>query len=45
MTSPDHITKLKENVKAWNFWRPENGDIVPDLNHMVPDSFEANKDS
>lgn len=27
----DHVKKLNEGVAAWNVWRNENPDIVPDL--------------
>ena len=32
MAKPEHLAKLEEGVEAWNAWRLENLDIVPDLN-------------
>jgi hypothetical protein len=32
MANEEHLTKLKESVKAWNEWRRLNPEIVPDLN-------------
>lgn len=31
MANPVHLAKLQEGVTAWNAWRDENSDIVPDL--------------
>jgi len=31
MADPEHLSKLKEGVKAWNTWRKENPKIEPDL--------------
>ena len=31
MANPVHLAKLKEGVEAWNKWREENKDIIPDL--------------
>ncbi len=31
MPNPEHIAKLKEGVEAWNAWRDENPDVMPDL--------------
>src|SRR5262245_16985906 len=31
MADPAHIAELKKGVAAWNAWRRENPDIVPDL--------------
>lgn len=31
MANPDHVSKLREGVEAWNAWREENSDVVPDL--------------
>ena len=31
MAKKEHIEILKQGVKAWNKWRAENSDIVPDL--------------
>ena len=31
MADPQHLAKLKQGVKAWNTWREENPNIVPNL--------------
>ena len=31
MADPEHLTKLKEGVKAWNSWRKQNWSVVVDL--------------
>ncbi len=31
MANPEHLAKLKEGVEAWNAWRDENPDVMPDL--------------
>jgi hypothetical protein len=31
MSDPRHIEKLSEGVEAWNAWRAEHPDIIPDL--------------
>lgn len=31
MANPEHVAKLKEGVKAWNQWRKENPQVIPDL--------------
>ncbi len=31
MANPKHLDKLKEGVEAWNAWRDENPDVMPDL--------------
>jgi uncharacterized protein YjbI with pentapeptide repeats len=31
MANDDHIAQLKKGVDAWNAWREENPDILPDL--------------
>ena len=31
MANPDHLRQLCEGARAWNAWRDENPDIVPDL--------------
>lgn len=31
MANPEHLAKLQEGIPAWNSWREENPDIVPDL--------------
>lgn len=32
MADPEHMEILKQGVEAWNIWRNENPDIVPNLN-------------
>jgi hypothetical protein len=32
MANPEHVAKLKEGVEAWNQWRREAPDIIPNLN-------------
>ena len=34
MANPDHVAKLKEGARAWNAWRAENPDVVPDLRDL-----------
>jgi len=31
MANPEHLSKIREGVKAWNNWRETNPDILPDL--------------
>ncbi len=31
MANHEHLAKLQEGIPAWNSWRKENSDIVPDL--------------
>ncbi len=31
MANPKHLDKLKEGIEAWNAWRDENPDVMPDL--------------
>lgn len=31
MANPEHVKILEEGVAAWNTWRDENPDIIPDL--------------
>jgi hypothetical protein len=31
MANDEHVALLKQGVAAWNAWRNENPDIVPDL--------------
>ena len=31
MPNPEHLAKLKESVGAWNAWREENPDVIPNL--------------
>ena len=31
MANPEHIVKLQQGPQAWNTWRKEHPDIVPDL--------------
>ena len=31
MANPEHLETLRQDVKAWNRWRSEHPDIVPDL--------------
>ncbi len=31
MANPEHLIILKQGVKAWNKWRKENPNIIPDL--------------
>jgi len=31
MANPEHLAKLKEGIEAWNLWRRQNLDILPDL--------------
>ena len=33
MANPEHVKILKEGVAAWNKWRNENPDTIPDLSH------------
>jgi uncharacterized protein YjbI with pentapeptide repeats len=32
MANPEHLAKLREGPEAWNRWRKEHADVVPDLN-------------
>jgi len=31
MANPEHLAILKQGVEAWNAWRKDNPDIIPDL--------------
>lgn len=31
MAIPEHLSKLNEGVEAWNYWRNQNPELVPDL--------------
>src|SRR5262249_53450766 len=31
MANDEHVAMLKKGVDAWNAWRRENADIIPDL--------------
>ena len=31
MVDPEHLSKLKQGVRAWNTWREENPNILPNL--------------
>ena len=35
MANEEHLAILKQGVEAWNKWREENPDIVPDLKSAV----------
>jgi hypothetical protein len=34
MANPEHLAKLKEGVEAWNRWRKDNPEILPDLSEV-----------
>lgn len=34
MANPKHVEILKQGVNAWNQWRKENPDIIPDLSDL-----------
>lgn len=36
MENPDHLAVLKQGVAAWNQWRADNPDILPDLANAEP---------
>jgi hypothetical protein len=38
MADDEHVAILKRGVDAWNEWRRENPDIVPDLRRNYPHS-------
>jgi uncharacterized protein YjbI with pentapeptide repeats len=45
MANPEHVTKLKEGVAAWNNWRKTNPQVEPDLsraNLWGADLYAAN---
>ncbi|MCP4539838.1 MAG: pentapeptide repeat-containing protein [Chloroflexi bacterium] len=31
MPNPEHVSKLREGVAAWNQWRIDNPELIPDL--------------
>ena len=31
MANPEHLEILKQGVEAWNKWRADNPDVIPDL--------------
>jgi uncharacterized protein YjbI with pentapeptide repeats len=33
MANPEHLEILKQGTGAWNKWRDENKDVIPDLSH------------
>ena len=36
----EHLAKLNEGVEAWNKWREENREIMPDLSEADLDENE-----
>ena len=40
MASPEHLTKLKEGVEAWNKWRKDNPKIKRDLTEADLTEFD-----
>jgi uncharacterized protein YjbI with pentapeptide repeats len=42
MANDDHIAQLMKGVEAWNAWRDEHADIVPDLSSFGLDLAGAN---
>ena len=45
MANPEHLEILKQGVEAWNKWRKENSEIVPDLRYAYlvnADFYEVN---
>jgi uncharacterized protein YjbI with pentapeptide repeats len=45
MANEEHLALLKQGVEAWNHWREEHGDILPDLHWAdlsETDLFRAN---
>jgi uncharacterized protein YjbI with pentapeptide repeats len=34
MANPEHVAILKQGVKAWNKWRDDNPEIIPDLSGL-----------
>jgi uncharacterized protein YjbI with pentapeptide repeats len=32
MANPDHLNTLEQGVDAWNAWRKQQSDTIPDLN-------------
>jgi uncharacterized protein YjbI with pentapeptide repeats len=43
MANPENLAKLREGPEAWNQWRKEHADVVPDLSEA--DLDKANLDS
>ncbi len=35
MANEDHVSRLRQGVDAWNAWRREHRDVVPDLRAAV----------
>ena len=31
MANEEHLALLKKGVKAWNEWRKQHGDVIPDF--------------
>jgi len=31
MANPEHVEILKQGVEAWNHWRSEHPDVIPEL--------------
>ncbi len=40
MANEEHVKTLRQGVEAWNKWRKENPEVIPDLNGAI--IIEAN---
>ena len=40
MANPEHLQILKQGVEAWNQWRREHRDIMPDLDRANLDGAD-----
>jgi hypothetical protein len=43
MANPNHLAKLKEGVAAWNEWRSQYDQTIPDLDHADLSDAELSK--
>jgi len=34
LANPEHLAKIKEGVEAWNQWREQDSDVLPDLSRV-----------
>ncbi len=41
MANEEHLAILKQGVKAWNAWREEHQETLPDLEHANLDRADS----
>jgi uncharacterized protein YjbI with pentapeptide repeats len=43
MANEEHVALIKQGANAWNAWRRENPDVVPDLNEAIISGVDLQK--